>query len=218
MPRASAADRAEQLNQERAALAATLRRVGADAPTLVEGWSARDLAAHVAATEEARGIPTFVGRTLVARYGLRLNDTFRPAMAVDLRRFRRHGFEWAVRRLERDSPALLIRPMVFPVSAFEIFVHHEDVLRANDIERQEPSLDLIPSIEWLLRYHRRMLSDVAVLAVLPDGREIRGGGEGPVLDIRGTATEVLLSLAGRSVGTALKVEWTGTGDQPSLRV
>ena len=67
-------------------------------------------------------------------------------MAIDLRRFGRHGFDWAVKRLEQESPRLLGRAEVLPVSVFEIFMHHEDLLRTNDIARQSPVPDLFPCI------------------------------------------------------------------------
>lgn len=163
-----------ELAAERRALAATLRIVGPDAPTLVEGWTARDLAAHVAATEQLHGIPTFVGRTFVARIAVRLNDPFRATMALD-RRFRRHGWDWCVRRLEGDGPGLLARPSVVAVSIFETFVHHEDVRRASGIARPSPEPDLAPSIAWLRRYQRI----------------------DPRTAITGPPAEVLLFLAGR---------------------
>src|SRR4051794_21075565 len=42
---------------ERAELLDTLRAVGPDAATLCEGWTAHDIAAHLAASETQRGIP-----------------------------------------------------------------------------------------------------------------------------------------------------------------
>lgn len=203
--------KAADLAVERRALVATLEAVGPDAPTLAGAWTAGDLAAHVAATEQSRGVPTFLGRTLVVRYGWRLNDTFRPIMAIDLRRFRRHGFDWALRRLERQPPGLLSRASLLPVSVFEIFVHHEDVRRPNDVPREAPIPDLAPCIEWLLRYHRRRLGHFGVRVVLPDGRELRGGGPGSALTIRGSADEIVLWLAGRPRATALTVTDDGGG-------
>jgi uncharacterized protein (TIGR03085 family) len=202
---------AEVLDLERTALAATFRAVGPDGPTLVGGWKAADLAAHIAATEQLGGVPTFLGRSLVARFGWRLNDTFRPVMALDLRRFRRHGFDWAVTRLERPSPRLLSRAAVLGVSVFEIFVHHEDLRRPNNIARQAPAPDLAACISWLLRYHRRRLGPFGVTVVLPDGRELRGGGPGPALTITGSAEEALLWLAGRRDAAAVSVEENAEG-------
>lgn len=199
------------LARERRALVTTLKAVGPDAPTLAGAWTARDLAAHVAATEQLRGLPTSLGRTLVVRYGLRLNDVFRPVMAIDLRRFRRHGFDWALRRLEQEPPRLLARASLLPVSVFEIFVHHEDVRRPNDAPRQAVTPDLSPCIEWLLRYHRRPLGQVGVRVVLPDGRELRGGGQGATVTIGGSAEEVVLWLAGRRQAATVSVTEDGGG-------
>ena len=182
---------ADDLAAERRALVETLRAVGPDAPTLVDGWRAADIAAHVAATEQANGVPTFLGRTLVVRRAWRLNDTFRWSMAIDLKRFRRHGFDWALRRLERPSPRLLARPSVLPVSVFEVYVHHEDVRRANGVERTIPVPDLGPSIEWLRRYQR--LGEV---------------------DVQGEPGEVVLWMAGRP-GADVEV---GGDVPPGLRV
>jgi uncharacterized protein (TIGR03085 family) len=196
---------------ERQALVATLRSVGPDAPTLVYGWSARDLAAHVAATEQFRGLPTFLGRSLVVRYGWRLNDTFRPLMAIDLRRFRRHGFDWALSRLERKPPRLLSGASLVPVSVFEIFVHHEDVRRRNDVVRRAPIPNLVPCIEWLLRYQRRLLADIGVRVLLSDGHELRGGGKRSTVAVAGTAEEVVLWLAGRRDVAAVTLTGDDTG-------
>lgn len=105
---------AADLGAARRALVSALKAVAPEGITLAGTWKARDLAAHVAATEQLRGVPTFIGRTLVSRYAVRLNDTYRPVMAIDLRRFRRHGFDWAVKRLERQPPSLLSRDACCP--------------------------------------------------------------------------------------------------------
>lgn len=201
---------AADLAAERRALVETLRAVGGEAATLVAGWTACDLAAHVAATEQLRGFPTFVGRSMVVRYGWRLNDLFRPVMAIDLRRFRRHGFEWALRRLARNPPVLLSRTALLPVSVFEIFVHHEDVRRANNVARTAPTPDLTPCIAWLLRYHRRPFGDIGVRVVLDNGRELKGGGDRSVT-LAGSPDDIVLWLAGRRAMTAVTV----TGDDVS---
>ena len=199
---------AAALRSERHELATTFRAVGPEADTLIKGWTAWDLAAHVAATEQQRGVPTFVGRTVVVRYGWRLNDTFRPVMAMDLRRIRRHGFHWAVQRLERPGPRLLERSTVVPVSVFEMFVHHEDVRRANDLERSIPVPDLVPSILWLLRYHRRLLADISVLVRLPDGTQLSSSEGTASVTVKGQPEEVLLWLAGRHDGVTVDVDAT----------
>jgi uncharacterized protein (TIGR03085 family) len=211
---------AAELERERRALVADLRTVGPDAPTLIGGWTARDLAAHLASTEQLRGVPTFTGRWVSVRSGLRLNDLLRPAMAVDLRRFRRHGFDWALGRLERAVPGLLVRPSVLPVTVFEVFVHHEDVRRANRMGPRDPApLDLVPSIRWLLHYHRRRLGARGVRVELPCGRGVRAGGNGAPATVRGEPGEVLLWLSGRRDAAAVELDTRGAAvDLPALRV
>jgi uncharacterized protein (TIGR03085 family) len=197
---------ADRIGQERAALVATLRSVGSDAPTLAGGWTSADLAAHLAATEQFRGVPTFLGRRAIVRFGWRLNDTFRPVMSMDLRRFRRHGFEWAVRRLERPLPTLLRLPSIAPITAFEVFVHHEDIRRANAMPARVPAIDLTPSLRWLLRYQRPLLRDVRVHLELPDGRILEeGAGPTPVV-VSGPPGETLLWLAGRPAAVSVTPE------------
>lgn len=65
----------EAIVGERHAFAETLRAVGPDAPTLIEDWTARDIAAaaHVISLDQLAGLPTFLARTAVAK-GIRLND------------------------------------------------------------------------------------------------------------------------------------------------
>ena len=193
------------LATERQAFVATLRAVGPAAPTLATPWNAEDLAAHVAATEQQHGVPTYVGRRMVMR-GVRLNDTFKPVMSVQLKRFRRHGFDWSLRRLERPSPALLSRPEVLPVSVFEVYAHHEDVLRANGVSRSSTVPELGPTIEWLLRYHRRLIGDPGLRVELDDGRTFGSGA--PV--VRGSGAEVVLWLSGRRAVADVQLD----GDVP----
>jgi len=209
---------AEMLAVEREALAVTLRAAGSGARTTIEGWTAADLAAHVVATEKHVGVPTFLGRQLVARYGWRLNDTFRRPMELDRRWFARRGFEWALRRIERDGPALLARPTVLPVSLFEIFVHHEDVRRPNGLPRTSEPPALEPSIAWLLGYHRKLLGSTRLRVVLPDGPELWGGGRQPGVTVRGEAPEVLLWLAGRREVADVAVEIDPDAARDAIRI
>src|SRR5689334_15715521 len=64
------------IDEERQRFAQTLETVGPAAPTNVEGWSAYDIAAHVVSLDRFAGVPTYLGRVLVAR-GIRLNDLAR---------------------------------------------------------------------------------------------------------------------------------------------
>lgn len=116
------ADRPTLARKERSALVETLRSSGPDAPTLCEGWTTRDLAAHLVVRE---GRPD-------AAVGV-----FVPALAPRLEELR-------LRELDRDWEDLLERidggaPWYSPLryadqvaNAAEYLVHHEDVLRARE--------------------------------------------------------------------------------------
>ena len=140
----------DDIHRERAALAGTLELVGADAPTLCSGWTAADVAAHLASLDRVGGVPTFVGRWLVQRLAIRLNDpALRWPRLADamIRRPRSRGFGWAIRQLRQPVPPLLRRSSVAVVGLFEVWVHHQDVLRANDLlPRTDP--DLAPVLPW----------------------------------------------------------------------
>ena len=87
---------------ERAELLKTLRDVGAEAPTLCEGWTAHDIAAHLAASEAQRGIP------LATVYRLRRLLPPRPA-GVLMRRLQALGERQNDRTKRRGWDQLLQR-------------------------------------------------------------------------------------------------------------
>lgn len=150
------------IDSERERFTETLVAVGPDATTNIDGWTAHDIAAHVASLDRLRGVPTFLGRMLVAR-GVRLNDLARRAPQLTERALtaeKRRGFELTLARLRQPSPSLLLRPSVRAVGLFEVWAHHEDVRRANAIDRDDhPPLEEV--IAWLRRYSR--------VAALPEG-------------------------------------------------
>ena len=186
---------ADAIADERVALAATLEDIGAAASTLIPGWSAADIAAHVVSLDRAWGVPTFVGRTIVARGAVRLNDVAGRFADRAIRSYRRRGFAWAIERLRQPPPALLTRPAVAPVGLFEVTVHHEDVRRANELPPRPVPSDLLEgAIGWLLRYHRTRLP--VTLHVRGGGLDIRAG-QGPCVVLEGAPLEVLVWLAGR---------------------
>lgn len=188
----------DDIRRERARFVDLLEDVGANAPTLCTPWTAADLAAHVLSIDRMAGIPTWEGRLLVQRFGLRLNEMWRRprAAAVLVWATKRHDFGWIVDRLRRDPPALLLRPSVAAVGLFEIWGHREDLRRPNDRPSTgEP--DLGPVVPWLLRYQRRFLRDVSLQLVADDGQEWAAG-SGPEAVVSGPLPELVLWLGGRS--------------------
>ena len=197
----------DDIRRERARFVDLLDDVGPDAPTLCAPWTAADLAAHVLSIDRMMGIPTFQGRLVVERFGLRLNEMWRrPRAAAALTwATKRHAFEWIVDRLRRDPPALLLRPSVGAVGLFEIWGHREDLRRPNG--RPSPGEpDLAPVVPWLLRYQRRFLRDASVHLVADDGQGWTAG-SGAEAVVRGPLPELVLWLGGRA--SAAEVALTG---------
>lgn len=186
----------EAIVAERRALADTLVAAGPDAPTLAGAWTAADLAAHVVSLDRLGGVPTFVGRTVVSRRAIRLNDVAGRFADAGLGPARRRGFDWAVERLRAGPPRVLLRPSVAAVGLFEVFVHHEDVRRATGAaEPRNAPVGLEAAVPWLLRYQRTRLPGVR-LRVRVAGQE-HSIGDGSDVLLEGDPAEVVLWLAGR---------------------
>ena len=184
------------IGAERRAFAETLEAVDPEAPTLAGSWTAADIAAHVVSLDRLGGVPTFLGRTLVSRWAIRLNDVAGRFSETSIKAMRRRGFGWAIERLRSAPPGLLVRPSVAAVGLFEVFVHHEDVRRASGPPATRGAPDGLPAaIPWLLRYHRALLPNVMLLV---RGAETEFSfGEGPEVVLEGDPAEVVLWLAGR---------------------
>jgi uncharacterized protein (TIGR03085 family) len=109
--------------RERAALVETLRAVGPDAPTLCEGWTTRDLAAHLVVRE----------RRLDATLGIALPMLADYTGKVQAKTAQSHSWEELVDMVSSGpplySPFKLLDPVV---NVGEMFIHHEDVRRAAD--------------------------------------------------------------------------------------
>jgi len=111
-------------NVERRHLAALLRRVGPDAPTLCQGWHTRDLAVHLA-IRDAR--PDAVP----GMFSPRLPVLGKHAETVDAE-YRQMPWEDLVNLVERPplhSPGRW-SPIDKRMNTGEFFIHHEDVRRA----------------------------------------------------------------------------------------
>jgi uncharacterized protein (TIGR03085 family) len=108
--------------EERLALCALLDETGPDAPTLCEGWTTGDLAAHLVLREHRPDAAAGVAGGPLAGYTARVQQRIRS----------RIPFPDLVRTIRSGPPALSV--MALPgmderVNAVEFFVHHEDVRR-----------------------------------------------------------------------------------------
>jgi uncharacterized protein (TIGR03085 family) len=192
---------------ERAALLDLFDELGPDAPTLCEGWTTHDLAAHLVARERrphaAIGIvvPPLSGLTEAAQREMR----DRPF--TDLVQTLRNGPPlW--------SPAGALRGPLSGVSdVHEFYVHHEDVRRLADPSPRQADAALDAALWRRLRLLGSTLISkvgVGVTVVTPDGRtaRLRRGDDGVVL--RGTPAELFLWLFGRRSVAHVEVEGSAT--------
>ncbi|MFC0504543.1 TIGR03085 family metal-binding protein [Micromonospora costi] len=193
---------------EREALADLLLTVGPDAPTVAEGWSTRDLAAHLVVRER------------------------RPDAAGGLALPPLRGYAERVRRRVAARPfpelvALVRRPPVWsPVSnpltdelanAMEFFIHHEDVRRARPgwLPRDLPAG--LQSALWrraapLARLAlRRFPADLYVQA--PGFGQLSVGRGGAPLRLVGSPGELALFLSGRQRVSRVQLDGPATSAQ-----
>jgi uncharacterized protein (TIGR03085 family) len=193
--------------EERARLCDLFDEVGPDAPTLCEGWSTRDLAAHLVVRESrpdaALGIvlPPFAGYTKKVQDAIATTPW--PAL---------------VERVRSGPPMLSptrVDAVERMVNTVEFFVHHEDVRRAADSwTRRALDADLLRDLGWALKRSARMLARRAPTGVVLEPND--GGGPitahrgEPSVNVRGPIGELVLFASGR--GDHAEVELDGRAD------
>jgi uncharacterized protein (TIGR03085 family) len=194
--------------QERLELCALFGELGASAPTLLEGWNAHDLAAHIVLRE----------RDLIAAPCLVLPGPFqRFAEQRRVRLANRHDFAWLVARIRSGPPPGFFRiawVRSFP-SLNEFFVHHEDVRRANRLDPRTLTDDLDAAL-WRNacragRYLSRRMSEAGLeieWAATGERYTVRRGQ--PTARLSGPPGELLLYAFGRQA--AARVEVSGPAD------
>jgi uncharacterized protein (TIGR03085 family) len=189
---------------ERGRLCDLFLEVGPEAPTLCDGWTAADLAAHLVLRERR---PDAAPGILV---GGKLNEYSEKVR----RRVRDAGpFSDLVAKVRSGPPALL-RPLDGAINLSEYFIHHEDVRRgAGDHgPRSDPGAAEVEDALWAMQGRRtkfltRGLDDIDLSLALTDGETKHiGGGSRPVT-IKGRSGELTLFLAGRR--GAAEVDLTG---------
>jgi uncharacterized protein (TIGR03085 family) len=177
---------------ERAALADTLVAVGPDAPTLCSGWAARDLVAHLLLRE----------RHPIGATGILL----RPMKGYTERRqqsIARRNYAGLVAQL-RNPPVW--SPVSNPLTdelanTLEMFVHHEDVRRAQPNWRPRAIDPGLSTALWntVRRTSRLALRKfpAAIVIESPDHGRVSAGSGGPEVSLRGRPGELAMFLTGR---------------------
>lgn len=181
--------------RERRELCDLLDELGPDRPTLCEGWTTADLAAHLVVRErDPRSGPGILLGGRMEAYTERL-------MAQQLER---HGYAGTVERVRTGPPwPLSIPPLRRAMNLVEFFTHHEDVRRPNGFgpRTDRPDLD-----DELWRFLRRMaplavrrarIGDIRLRLERPDGARIHAGKGDEEVTMSGPVSELVLAIYGR---------------------
>ncbi|MFI2631481.1 TIGR03085 family metal-binding protein [Streptomyces collinus] len=189
--------------RERLLLADLLETAGPDAPTLCEGWTTRDLAAHVVVRERR---PDAAGGMLIKQLAPRLDKV--------MAEYTDKPYEELIQLIRTGPPRFSpfsLKPVDEASNTIEFYVHTEDVRRA---QPDWSPRDLDPVFQdalWsrLERTARLMGRGVPTGLVLrrPDGQTAVAHRGTPVVTVTGEPSELVLFSYGRQ--SAAKVDLDG---------
>ena len=199
--------------EERLALCALFDETGPDAPTLCEGWTTGDLAAHLVLREHRLDAAAGVAGGPLAGYTARVQQRIRQ----------RIPFPELVRMIRSGPPHLSV--MALPgmderINAVEFFVHHEDVRRAADGWEPRALGSGESDMLWgRLRMARFMLrkapvgvelarDDVGPATDNPDGvpYRITARNATPAVTVVGSPAELTLWVMGRRTAARVRMD------------
>lgn len=193
------------VHRERAALVEILREVGPDAPTLCDGWVTRDLTAHLVVRERRPDAAPGLLFAPLASYTARVRQRLASSTT----------WEELLELFASGPPLLSPFTVLDPVASIhEIFVHHEDVRRAQ--AGWEPrALDAATNAAVKRRIaivsRAAMAKSVSALSArltlrTPDGETVVVVGKGSPVTVTGEPQELLLFAFGRN---AVRVDVDG---------
>jgi uncharacterized protein (TIGR03085 family) len=191
---------------ERAAMADALLEAGPDAPTLCEGWTASDLAAHVVARDRRPDAAAGIMIKSLAGWTDRVRDGYRDGHSYpDLVAMARSGPRW--------SP-MNIAALDEVTNTIEFFVHTEDVRRGRPGWQPRPLDPGLAGQLWrrlpgLARLNLRRASGTVRVEAPGYGAFTAGDGE-PSVVLTGDPGELLLFFFGRQ--RASNVDVTGDNE------
>ena len=192
---------------ERARLSDLFDELGPQAPTLLEPWTTRDLAAHLVLRE--RDYLAGPGLVLPGAWG-RLAERRRRALAL-------RDFAWLSAMIRSGPPPGFFRiGWVRRIANLnEFFVHHEDVRRANDrgprtheLRMEEALWRNVTRAPWFLA--RRLKGAGLELQWAGTDKAVRARRGEPTARIAGRPGEILLYLFGRKRAADVEVSGTET--------
>jgi uncharacterized protein (TIGR03085 family) len=189
-------------DDERRELASLLLDVGPDAATLCEGWTTRDLAAHLVARQDR--VDTQAG--LVVRQLSGWTERVRQGLARNaygdlVDRIRSGPPWWSLQRLDALDEA---------TNALEYLIHHEDVLRAQPDWKPRILAEPVNDEIWrrTVRVARLALrrTSVGVALARPAGATESVRDAEPRGIVRGEPVELALWVYGRTSVADINLE------------
>ncbi|MFE2989482.1 TIGR03085 family metal-binding protein [Streptomyces sp. NPDC059262] len=192
--------------RERLLLADLLEASGPDAPTLCEGWNARDLAAHVVVRERRADAAGGILIKQLAQRLERVQAEFAEKPYDELIQLIRTGpprfSPFSVKQIDEAS------------NAVEFYVHTEDVRRAQPDWTPRELDPVFADVLWSrLERMARVIgrkSPVGLVLRRPDGRTVVAHKGTPVVTVTGEPAELLMFAFGRQ--DAARVETEGEKD------
>jgi uncharacterized protein (TIGR03085 family) len=192
--------------RERLLLADLLETAGPDAPTLCEGWTARDLAAHVVVRERR---PDAAGGILIKQLGPRLDRV--------MAEYTDKPYEELIQLIRTGPPRFSpfsLKPVDEMSNIVEFYVHAEDVRRAQPDWTPRELDPVFQEALWsrLERTARLMGRSAPTGLVLrrPNGQTAVAHRGTPVVTVTGEPSELVLFAYGRQ--NAAQVELDGDKD------
>jgi uncharacterized protein (TIGR03085 family) len=188
--------------RERLLLADLLETAGPEAPTLCEGWTTRDLAAHVVVRE----------RRLDAAGG-----TILPALKSRLDRvqgeFVAKPYEELIELIRTGPPKMSpynIKQLDEVANTSEFYIHAEDIRRAQpDWTPRELDRVFADSLWSRLEKGARLMgrkSPVGLVVRRSDGRTAVARKGAPVVTVTGEPGELVMFLSGRQAAADVELE------------
>lgn len=188
--------------RERLLLADLLEAAGPEAPTLCDGWTCRDLAAHVVVRERR---PDAAGGLLL--------KALKPRLDKAMAEYAAKPYEELIQLIRTGPPKLSpysLKQIDEAANAVEFYVHAEDVRRAQP-DWSPRELDPVFSdslwsrLEKLARLTGRR-APVGLVLRRPDGQTAVAHKGTPVVTVTGEPGELTLFTFGRQSAAAVTLD------------
>ena len=178
-----------------------MRTVGPDAPTLCGDWTTRDLAAHLVVREGRLDTTPGIAVPFLAGYTEKVRS--QVAQSTD--------WDALLEKIASGPPLYSPFKILDPVANMgEMFIHHEDVRRAQTSWEPRPLDDAtVKALGRGLPIMARLTLAKAPARVslrTPQGKDLVTLGRGRELTVTGEPQELLLFISGRD---AVRLEFEG---------